>query len=54
MSSFKDLALGLVKIPMLGGESEDFKAAARSAELLLVSYVAVSTGRNYAPYWCKF
>ena len=54
MSSFKDLALGLVLISMLGGESEDFKAAARSAELLLVSDVAVSTGKNYAPHWCKF
>ena len=54
MSSFKDLALGLVSIPILGGESEDFKAAARSVELLLVSNVTVSTGKNYAPHWCKF
>ena len=52
--SFKDLALGLVSIPMLGGESEDFKAAAKSAELLLVSDVAKSTGKNYAPHWSKF
>ena len=54
MSAFKDIALGLVEIKMVGGESEDFKKAARSAELLLVSAVAASTGRNYAPYWCKF
>ena len=54
MYSFKDVALGLVKIQMVGGESEDFKKAARSAKLLLVSDVAASTGRNYAPYWCKF
>ena len=54
MSAFKDIALGLVEIKMVGGESEDFKRAARSAELLLLSDVAASTGRNYAPYWCKF
>ena len=54
MSAFKDLALGLVEIKMRGGESEDFRRAAKSAELLLVSDIAPSTGKNYAPYWCKF
>ena len=52
--SFYELALGLVKIPMLGGESSDFQEAAKRPEMLIVSDIAESTGKNYAPHWKKF